>query len=143
MQPKYFASPSVQELDAGGAIEPADQWRVLQLDNGVSYTDTLTDLQTDGIGKKRAWAVLQILPLRRLVSNRDAKFKWWLWLANIGPHGRAVLGNIAVALDLTQNSQTENHLRCTRTDGSTIEFVVTPKGVQPSVALLAAEEAMG
>ena len=116
---------------------------MLEHDRGFSYTDAATVPQTDRLGRGRVWAVLGNPPLGRLDASESATSKWWLWLANIGPHGRAVLGKGAVALDLTQNNQTEKHLICTRADGSAIDSVVTPTCVQPSAALLAAEEAMG
>ena len=104
---------------------PGDQWRVLQPDSGFSYKDARDVPQTDRIGKNEAWAVLENLPLGRLDSSADATFKWWLWLANLGPHTRDVIGNGIVALELTENRSTEKHLLCVQADGSTSKFALT------------------
>ena len=69
--------------------------------------------------------MLENLPLGRLDSSADATFKWWLWLANLGPHTRDVIGNGVVALELTANRSTEKHLLCVRGDGSTSKFALT------------------
>ena len=129
VRPKYF-EPSGETME-----DPGDQWRVLQPDRGFSYRNAIVVPQTDRIGKRQAWAVLENLPLGRLDSSADATFKWWLWLANLGAHTRVVLGNGVVALDLTENNANEKHLLCTRADGSTIKLVVTPRGVTPITGL--------
>ena len=57
-----------------------------------------------------------------MIPVADATFKWWLWLANLGPRTRDVIGSGVVALDLIENNATEKHLLCRRTDGSTSKF---------------------
>ena len=69
-----------------------------------------------------------------MIPARMPYFKWWLWLANLGPHTRVVLGNGVVALDLTENNADEKHLLCTRADGSTIKLKLTPRGVTSSTS---------
>ena len=99
-KPRYF-KPSGETM-----TNPGDHWRVLQPRQrlrGFSYRDATEVPQTDRIGKNEAWAVLENLPLGRLDSSADATFKWWLWLANLCPHTRVVLGNGVVALDLIEN----------------------------------------
>ena len=75
--------------------------------------------------------MLENLPLGPLDSSADATVKWWLWLANLSPYTRLVIGDGVVALELTESYSTEKHLLCTRVDGSTIRLVLTPRTAKP------------
>ena len=67
---------------------------------GFSYAHACTVPQTDRLSKKVAWAELQSLPDGDLDAGPDARFKWWLWLANLGNDTHAVLGTGAVSASL-------------------------------------------
>ena len=117
--PKYFA----RERDA--SCEAAEQWTCIP-PQGFSYMDALKVPQTDRLGRRAAWAALQNLPPGRLDSQQGAWFKWWLWLANLGPYTQQVLQNGVVALDLTSSDPAEKRLTCVRADGSSIDLILTP-----------------
>ena len=77
------------------------------------------------MGKRADWAAMETLPLGQLDDSENAQFKWWLWLANLGPLTKDVLGTGAVALRTTKRTAHEVHLLCTRADDSFIEFALS------------------
>ena len=84
--------------------------------------DALTVPQTDRIGKRAAWAALENLPLGELNSSPDATFKWWLWLANLGPHTQTPLGAGVVGAELTFSAPLDKRIVCRRIDGANVEI---------------------
>ena len=78
-----------------------------------SYDLSLTVPQTDRLSKKTAWAELESLPDGYLDAGPDAKFKWWLWLVNLGTESREVLGVGAVSAFLRHQGRTVKHVVCT------------------------------
>jgi len=85
--------------------------------------------QTDRIGKKRAWQLLQELPVGPLDSGPHATFKWWLWLANLGAETRTVLGDGVVAASLLHSDVTLKKVTFVRIDNTTITVQEVVVGV--------------
>ena len=81
-------------------------------------------------GGKKAWAELQNLPTGHLDSSPDATFKWWLWIANLGPHTRRVIGAGVIEAELTSSNDSEKHIVFRRVDSSTIEIKFSPAGIK-------------
>ena len=111
---------SLASLRSFQSCLPLPIWIYLR-PQGFTYEDAQKVPQTDRLGKKSAWAALENLPLGDLDSNPDATFKWWLWLANLGPHTRTTLGAGVVGAALTFSDNLEKRIICRRVDGSTIE----------------------
>ena len=100
---------------------------------GFQYAHACTVPATDRLSKKTAWAELEILPGGYLDADPDAKFKWWLWLSNLGNESREVLGNGVVAAFIRRQGYYVKHIICTRADGSevTVELSLhVPGGLQ-------------
>ena len=75
--------------------------------------------------KKIAWAVLESLPEGPLDSGPDAAFKWWLWLGNLGPLSRDILGAGVVSAFLDHQGVFVRHLVCERSDGSQVTVALS------------------
>ena len=118
--PRYFTPADARTHLA------ADQWRYLG-PQGFTYEDALTVPQSDRIGKKKAWVVLENLPLGELDSSPDATFKWWLWLANLGPHTQTAIGAGVIGAALTFSDCREKRILCRRVDGCTVEMLFSRK----------------
>ena len=117
-QPKYFAQADAQTFSA------ADQWRYLRAE-GFTREDARLVPQTDRLGKKNAWAALENLPLGELDSSPNATFKWWLWLANLGPHTNRTLGAGVVGVALIFSNRLEKRIVCCRVDASFVEILLS------------------
>ena len=63
-----------------------------------------------------AWAELESLSDGYLDAGPDAKFKWWLWLGNLGVLTRQVLGDGVVSVYLRNQASNVKHIICTRAD---------------------------
>ena len=88
--PRYFPPPD------GPPVDASDWWRRLPA-GGFQYAHACTVPATYRLGKKTAWAELESLPDGYLDAGPDAKFKWWLWLANLGTESREGLGSGVVS----------------------------------------------
>ena len=97
---------------------------------GFQYAHACTVPQTDRLSKKIAWAELQSLPGGYLDAGPDAKFKWWLWLGNLGVVTREVLGAGVVSAFLRRQGHYVKHVVCTRADDTevTVELSVHASG---------------
>ena len=82
------------------------------------------------MSKKSAWAALASLPDGYLDAGPDAKFKWWLWLGNLGTVTRKVLGVGVVSASLRHQGPTVGHVICTRADATevTVELCLRSPG---------------
>ena len=87
---------------------------------GFQYAHAQTVPATDRVGKRTAWAELESLPDGYLDAGPEARFKWWLWLANLGTQTRAVLGAGVVMAELRHQGLCVKHIVCTRADGTEV-----------------------
>ena len=73
-----------------------------------------------------AWAELESLSDNYLDAGPDAKFKWWLWLGNLGALSREVLGDGVMSAFLRNQGPKVKHIICTRADSTqvTVELVL-------------------
>ena len=113
--PRYFA-PEIARTHSA-----ADQWRYLP-PQGFTMEDARSVPQIDRRGKKEAWAALENLPLGELDSSPDATFKWWLWLANLGPYTERILGAGVVKAEMTCSNPREKTIVCSRADFTAVEI---------------------
>ena len=116
--PRYFPPPD------GPAVAPADWWRFLPPE-GFLYAHACGVPATDRLGKKVAWAELESLSDGYLDAGPDARFKWWLWLCNLGLETREVLGAGVVRAFLRHRGRFVKHVVCTRADATEITVALT------------------
>ena len=90
-KPKNDAIPKRFPPPDGTPVVASDRWRYLP-PGGFLYAHACLVPQTDRLSKKTAWAELESLPDGYLDAGPDAKFKWWLWLGNLGMVSCEVLG---------------------------------------------------
>ena len=83
---------------------------------------------TDRLSKNIAWAELESLPEGYLDAGPDAKFKWWLWLGNLGVVSRDVLGAGVVSALLRHQEPSVKHVVCTRADTTQVTVVLSLHG---------------
>ena len=55
-----------------------------------------------------------------LDAGPDAKFKWWLWLGNLGVMAREVLGDGVVSASLHNQASNVKHITFTRADSTQV-----------------------
>ena len=116
--PQYFPPPN------DIAVAASDRWRNLP-PQGFTWADAQQVPTTDRLSKKIAWAVLESLPEGPLDSGPDAAFKWWLWLGNLGPLSRDILGAGVVSAFLDRQGAFVRHLVCERSDGSQVTVALS------------------
>ena len=95
---------------------------------GFQYAHACTVPATDRVSKKSAWAALESLPDGYLDAGPDAKFKWWLWLGNLGPVTREVLGVGVVSAFLRRRGHAVKHVVCTRADATEVTVELSLHG---------------
>jgi len=87
--------------------------------------------QVDRIGKRAACHILLQEPLGPLPTTEDARFKWWLFVCNLGRNTREIFGPGITAALLEDKSASSPEpyavLRFTRSDLSEVRVVVTSK----------------
>ena len=129
-KPIYF--PPVGKETQGGHepqedANPSDQWRRLPV-GGFQYCHACSVPAIDRLGKNDAWAALKSLPEGLLDASPDAKFKWWLWLANLGKLTEIVLGCGVVTVSFWHKSDNVMHVHCTRADNTEVTVQLSSNG---------------
>ena len=119
--PRYFPPPD------SPPVAPSDRWRYLP-PGGFQYAHACTVPATDRLSKKTAWAELESLPDGYLDAGPDAKFKWWLWLGNLGLVTREVLGAGVVSAFLRRRGHYVKHVVCTRADVTEVTVELSLRG---------------
>ena len=90
------------------------------LPGGFQYAHAAMIPATDRLSKRTAWAELESLPDGYLDAGPDARFKWWLWIGNLGVLSRDVLGAGVVSAFLRRRGPREKHVVCTRADATEV-----------------------
>jgi len=124
-KPKLDAIPKHFHSAEGPPVAASDWWRYLP-PGGFQCAHAATVPATDRMSKKQAWAELESLSDGYLDAGPDAKFKWWLWLGNLGALSREVLGDGVKSALLRNKASNVKHIICTRADSTqvTVEFVL-------------------
>ena len=116
---KDDASPQYFHPAKGPQVDASDRWRYLP-SGGFQCAHAATVPQTDRMNKTQAWAELESLSNGDLDAGPDAKFKWWLWLGNLGAISREVLGDGVVSASLHNQASNVKHITFTRADSTQV-----------------------
>lgn len=123
-------SPGMSSVDPATERIPAMiQWAALpQIPFTYDYCSTIP--KTDQIGKKDAYRLLLQAPVGPLPITEDAPFKWWLFVCNLGKNTQEVIGPGLTAATLEHKSQDAIGLLFTRSDGTSVQLLMSPKGTR-------------
>ena len=123
-------SPVMSSVDSATERIPAmTQWAALpQIPFTYDYCSTIPKI--DQIGKKDAYRLLLQAPVGLLPITEDAPFKWWLFVCNLGKNTQEVIGPGLTAATLQHKSQDAIGLLFTRSDGTSVQLLVSPKGTR-------------
>ena len=101
------------------------QWTALpQIPFTYEYCCTIP--KVDQIGKKDAYRLLLQAPVGLLPITEDAPFKWWLFVCNLGKNTQELIGPGLTAATLEHKSQNTIRFLFTRTDGTSVQLLVSP-----------------
>ena len=127
---KPIFSPGMSSVDPATERIPAMiQWAALpQIPFTYDYCSSIP--KTDQIGKKDAYRLLLQAPLGPLPITEDAPFKWWLFVCNLGKNTQEVIGPGLTAATLEHKSKDPIGLLFTRSDGTSVQLLLSPKGTR-------------
>ena len=90
-----------------------------------TYEDAMAIPQIDRMGKKRAYGILQMIPVGPLPITEAAPFQWWLFGGNLGISTREVIGLGIIEARLEDNRGNNVQLLFTRSDMTHARLAIT------------------
>ena len=122
-RPVYSSVPAGQSL-ATEPTPPRSRWSALPA-NPFTYELASTIPRIDQIGRRDACRILREAHLGPLPTTSDARFKWWLFVCNLGRNTREVFGPGITAAFLQEWSEKHAKLLFTRSDLSEVSVFIT------------------
>ena len=77
------------------------------------------------MGKKEAYTLLMNLAPQQLTTTSDVRFKWWLFVPNLGRDTRRVIGNGLTNAELVNVAHNTASITFTRCDNTTVTVEIS------------------